>query len=386
MPLTGWISPAQIAADTQALQQAMMAHPERWPQWWSVRSVEQARDCLMGLDLEAHHKKRLLGQVQIASETQALGQQFADLSLPSAMPDYGRQVAPTPCRVVWQNEHAQMVVYPGGHTPVLWVPAIINKHYILDLTEKRSVIQRMQAAGCQVFCMVWRNPQANPSVDDYLESITAALSKLAKPVHLAGYCLGGVLASAVVARGAQVMSLTSVASPLDGQMGELAAWLTPLQQEHMQRCADQRGCIPSGVLSAGFLSLKPESWGGLFHAARAPDLATWLLDGLDVSPAMWEWICKVVYAPGGAINAYGLERLTVPIWNQVFDQDHLVSPASFETQLGVLNSRAPGGHNGGLLREGWLKPWINWLANADPIELPSVEAPRDDLSYSALAL
>ena len=385
--LMPWLSPEQTQADLHAFSQVLLDTPERWPQWWAVRSVEQAADFLSGLALDAEHKHRLMTQVQITLGLQALGQEFSDLKLPSGAPDYGRQLAPTPFQVVWQDERAQLVVYPGEGIPVVWVPAVINKHYILDLSPQRSVIRRMQASGCQVFSVIWRNPTGNPGPEEYLDSVQNALQALGHPVHLAGYCLGGVLAAAAVSKGAQVQSLSLIAAPLDGQMGESSAWFTPLQRAHTERCAQTRGRVPAGVLSAGFLALKPASWGGLFHEGRYPELAAWLMDGLDVSPAMWSWICNRVYGPGGAIQVYGLDALEVPVWNQAFDGDHLVKPQTFETRGGVIQTRAPGGHNGGLLRENWLKPWINWLpGGGQTLTPPRVAEPRDYLTESGAAL
>ena len=184
-----WLSPEQTQADLHAFSQVLLDTPERWPQWWAVRSVEQAADFLSGLALDAEHKHRLMTKVQITLGLQALGQEFSDLKLPSGAPDYGRQLAPTPFQVVWQDERAQLVVYPGEGIPVVWVPAVINKHYILDLSPQRSVIRRMQASGCQVFSVIWRNPTCNPGPDEYLDSVQNALQALGHPVHLEGYCL-----------------------------------------------------------------------------------------------------------------------------------------------------------------------------------------------------
>lgn len=389
-PLYSWFSPQQWQSDVSALQQVLVDRPDRQAQWLGVRQPHEARAFIAGLGLDDGHTQRLMTQIELGGAFSQLTQEFTQLTLPSASPDYGGALAPTPYQVIWQDSRAQLVCYnPTGHAAVLWVPAIINKHYVLDLCPQRSVIQRQCDLGLQVFSLVWRNPQGNPGPQEYLDTLHAALEFLSAPVHLAGYCLGGVLAAAAVSQGANVESLSLVASPLDGEMGELRHWFTPAQKAHTQQCAQARGCVPAGVLSAGFLSLKPRSWGGLFHQSRYPQLATWLVDGLDVSPAMWSWVTDLVYGPGGAMAAYPLAQIRVPVWSQSFDQDHLVPPQNFDCPGGVLNARAPGGHNGGLLRTqpgGWLDGWVRWMGHSQAIDVQPIQTESDYLRESGSAL
>lgn len=384
--LYSWFCEQQFQADMTALQSALLERPDRQAQWLGVRTPDEARAFVTGLGLSDDHQKRLQTQFQVAAAMGQLAQEFTELVLPSPTPAYGSALAPTPYQIVWENEQAQLLCYGGEGAPVFWVPAVINKHYVLDLCPRRSVIQRQLELGGQVFSLVWRNPVENAAPQDYLDSIHQALALFDSPPHLAGYCLGGVLAAAAVVQGARASTLSLIATPLDGQMGELAHWFTPLQREHMQRCAQARGRVPAGVLSAGFLSLKPNSWGGLFNQARYPELATWLLDGLDVSPAMWDWITQQVYGEGGALARYDLAQIDIPVWSQSFDQDHLVPPQNFECAGGVLSTRAPGGHNGGLLRLGWLDGWMRWIGSGEPVSIKPIETQRDDLRESASAL
>ena len=58
------------------------------------------------------------------------------------------------------------------------------------------------------------------------------------------------------------------------------------------------------------------------------------------------------YGEGGVTTRIPLHELSMPIWLQSFDQDHLVPPQSLMTQGSVIQSRAPGGHNSGLLKLG----------------------------------
>jgi polyhydroxyalkanoate synthase len=44
--------------------------------------------------------------------------------------------------------------------PLLMVPPQINRHYILDLSPGRSLVEFAVSQGIQVFMVVWRNPSS----------------------------------------------------------------------------------------------------------------------------------------------------------------------------------------------------------------------------------
>ena len=59
------------------------------------------------------------------------------------------------------------------------VPPQINRHYILDLSPGRSLVEFAVSQGIQVFMVVWRNPSAPRGdgkwgLDDYLAAAERA--------------------------------------------------------------------------------------------------------------------------------------------------------------------------------------------------------------------
>ena len=356
-----WLSLDQCQQDAKAVQNAM-ARSSTSP----LSAGALNKDAWENLGLAPDLQARLRIQGRNAEAWQALMGAPGDFDLPGK-PAYGDDIGVTPGRIVWRGAHAELVHYSAADSvgpALLWVPAPINKHVILDLCDGRSVIARQLELGLDVYALVWRGASNDsmPTPDDLVGSIVEAAGAVAKPVHLAGYCLGGVFAAMAALDGAPVRSLSLVAAPMDGQMGELAAVLTPAQRAHTKFMAEARGLVPAAVLSAGFMALKPESWKGLFSATRPKALTQWLLDGLDVSAPTWHWIMDVVYGAGAM--SQGLQALDVPIWVQSFDDDHLVMPQQLTFARAALHARAPGGHNGGLLRVQpgqWLDPWVQWL-------------------------
>ncbi len=389
LSFTSWYSPAQIHQDMTQLMGVLAQHPEKLGRWANTQSVEEIIALLQTLELDPLHRKRLVSQWLCTVHGAELTRQLTECVIPAVTPNYGSAIAPSNYDVVWENERAQVIRYaskPG--TPMLLVPAVINKHYILDLCHERSLVQSMIAKGYECYCVVWKPITGSEKASDYVHAIELALEALTGPLHLVGYCLGGLLAAQAAMNSKAVHSLTLLASPLNGEAGAIEPWLTPLQRKHMDHCANARGCVPAGVLTAGFLSLKPDSWSSLFRQDRFPELAVWLTDGLDVAPLVWRWIIDKVYGKGGVLASSALNELSIPVWLQSFDQDHLVPPQSLTTLGPVIQSRSPGGHNSGLLKLGagsWIHGWSSWLTDLPPIQLKAIDSECVAFTHSGSA-
>ena len=86
--------------------------------------------------------------------------------------------------------------------PLLVVPPMINRYYILDLAPGRSLIEYCVRQGQQVFAISWRNPDARHrgwNVDTYAQAIAEALEAACAIVragsgHVLALCSGGVVA------------------------------------------------------------------------------------------------------------------------------------------------------------------------------------------------
>ena len=91
-------------------------------------------------------------------------------------------------------------VYP---VPLLIVPPVINKYYILDIAPGRSMIEYFLQQGIQVFAISWRNPTAQHRAwgfDTYGQAIIEALGAVEKitgthRTNIQASCSGGILAA-----------------------------------------------------------------------------------------------------------------------------------------------------------------------------------------------
>lgn len=170
--------------------------------------------------------------------------------------------------VLWRDGASRLLDYgPAGGAPVLVVPSLVNRPYILDLAPEKSLLRFLADQGLRPLLVDWGRPGATErrfSLTEYiagrLEAAAAAAAGTAgMPVAVLGYCMGGLLALALAQRRPElVSSLVLLATPWDfhaeapGQarlLGELA--------EVMTRGFAALGEVPVDVLQMLFAALDP---------------------------------------------------------------------------------------------------------------------------------
>src|SRR5262249_50691953 len=173
--------------------------------------------------------------------------------------EFGKNIANTPGKVVFQNQLMQLIQYaPSTATvhrrPLLIVPPWINKFYILDLKPKNSFIKWCVDQGFTVFVTSWVNPGAELGGKDFsdylLQGPVAAVDAIEKAtgerdVNVIGYCIGGTLAASTTAYMAarsekRIASLTLFTTLLDfSDVGDISVFIDAeqlkLADEHMHR-------------------------------------------------------------------------------------------------------------------------------------------------------
>ena len=129
-----------------------------------------------------------------------------DTRLLDYAPDYAPDCAPDAAR--------------AARTPVLFVPSLVNRARILDLLEGRSLLRWLATQGLHPLLLDWG--WAGPverrfTLTDYVAGrLERALASLARPAILAGYCMGGLLCTALAARRPDLVSaLALLATPWD---------------------------------------------------------------------------------------------------------------------------------------------------------------------------
>lgn len=145
---------------------------------------------------------------------------------------FSRQVEPPP--PLWQSGAAQLLDYgvtaPEGVNgrPVLFVPSLVNRSHILDLTPDRSLMRYLAARGFRPLLLDWGTPgedELRMTFDDAIggtmrEALSAATECADGPVPVVGYCMGGTMAVALAGLAAENISgLAVLAAPWDFHAG-----------------------------------------------------------------------------------------------------------------------------------------------------------------------
>ena len=104
----------------------------------------------------------------------------------------GETLAYTPGDVIYQNDLIQLIQYKAStkkvnEVPLLFIPPFINKYYVLDMDEQKSLIKWAVAQGHTVFVISWINPDATLShkgFNDYMKEGPIAALDAVSYTHL----------------------------------------------------------------------------------------------------------------------------------------------------------------------------------------------------------
>ena len=340
--------------------------------------------------------------------------------------ELGKNVAATPGAVVFRNDLFELIQYaPTTETvhrrPLLFVPPLVNKYYLFDLTPKASYLKWLVDQGHTTFVISWANPDeshADKGLEAYVvEGVLAAMDAVEAAtdqadVDLVSYCLGGTLTAMTLAllaargEGERVASATLIAALVDfADIGEWSVFTGPGDLAAFHRHLDQKGYVEAHDLTKLFATVRANDliWSSvvthylLGDEARASDLLWWFDDGARI-PARFlkEYGADVLGAnrlkdPGGltvAGQALDLSQVTTPVMLVALKDDHVSAwkpTYAQRTHFGGPTRFLMGGsgHNAGMInppaanKHGY---WTNPEAPADP-EAWLAGATRQDGSW-----
>ena len=229
--------------------------------------------------------------------------------------ELGVNVAATPGAVVFKNELMELIQYAPTtdkvyRRPLLFVPPLVNKYYLFDLTPKASYLKWLVDQGHTVFVISWANPDeshADTGMDAYVkDGVIAALDavKLATgeaDADLVSYCLGGTLSAMTLAYLAKtggadrIASATLIATLVDfGDMGEWSVFTGEDDLKAFDRYLDEKGYVEAHDLTKLFSTVRANDliWSSVVNhyllgdEARASDLLWWFDDGSRIPARM----------------------------------------------------------------------------------------------------
>ena len=254
-------------------------------------------------------------------------------------------------------------------SPVLVVYAFINRHYILDLLPKISVIRSLVNQGLDIFATDWGTPSVYDKsltighfVNMYLDKSVDFIRKITKSdkISLFGYCWGGNLALMYAAlHPEKVNSIVTIATPGDFDLDNslLSVWTRAMKEEYI---LDAFGNMPGMLLNAAFNLRRPIEYSHKYvHFFEEPhDLEsvaeffateTWLYDSPPVIGEIYREFVEYCYKQNlliknkmriedtynnnnnnnnGINKIVNLKNITMPFLNIVAQKDDLVAPTS----------------------------------------------------------
>ena len=303
------------------------------------------------------------------------------LRLCRALSERPPAVAPTPADAVFAENKWRLLRYrgaPTAATPVLLVPSLINRHYVLDLLGGRSLIEYLVGRGHPVYCVDWGTPGDEDrylELDDVIAGyIGRAVRRTgddagAERVHLLGYCLGGTLATAYAAAFPdRIATLTAMAAPIDfDQAGIMTDWVrTPTFD--LEALASI-GNLPWPLMQTAFHWLRPTLKAAklalVLDRAGDPDflasflaLERWSTDNVSFPGEVYRRYIDELYRENRLVagelaiagRAADLAAIACPLHVVCFEGDHIVPEASALALVDRVSSTdvsvwcKPGGH------------------------------------------
>ena len=302
--------------------------------------------------------------------------------------------------VVWREGTTRLLDYSAGGNgvPLLIIPSLINRAYILDLEPERSFLRFLAGEGFRPYLVDWAEPgkaERDFSLDDYISGrLSQALDIVArhakaKPVAI-GYCMGGLLALGLAQhRQGYLAGLALLATPWDFhaeriEQARLIGAMTP-QFEPLFRLL---GELPVDVIQALFAALDPSLALRKFLSFAALDPASakarqfvaledWLNDGVALAaPVARETLGDWYGANATMRGTWKLAgrpvrpaAIRLPTIAVIPDQDRIVPPASALALANAIPTcevlRTATGHIGMMagakaLADVW-QPLASWL-------------------------
>jgi len=322
--------------------------------------------------------------------------------------ELGVDLAATPGSVVYRNELMELIQYAPAtdevyRRPILYVPPLVNKYYLLDLQPKSSLIRWLVEQGHNVFVISWVNPGpelADKGLADYirqgpieaLDAIEQATGE--READTFGFCMGGTLLAIALAwlaakgEGGRVASATTIGTMFDfSHLGQWATFSEPEQLRAMERHLLHKGFMAAQDLQALFSAVRANDliWSSVVNhylldrEAPPSDILHWFADGAHIPRAfLLEWARDVLrdnkLAKGGLaldgveidlgavrtpLLAISLKDDHVSAWQATYDSARLMGG-----EIAFLLGGS--GHNAGVINPPSANKHGFWVSEAMP--------------------
>ncbi len=296
------------------------------------------------------------------------------------------RIAPTPRSEVFSDGTAKLYHFEPagdpGRLPLLLVPSMINRWYIMDLRPGASLVEALVEQGFDVWLLDWGMPNDEDrhlTWGDVLRRLARMERRVrrltgAPKVGLLGYCMGATLSAIHVAlRPEGVAAFCNLLGPIDfshsGLLGTLVdkRWFDP-------KALTAPGNLPAPQMQAGFVSLRPTSqfskWVGLADRGHDPaareafwSLETWASDNIPFPASAYVTYIGELYQDNRLVagthrvdgQAVDLGQITCPVLTVTTESDTICPKPAAQALNELVGSTdteqlvAKGGHVGAVV-------------------------------------
>lgn len=265
--------------------------------------------------------------------------------------------------------------------PVLLIPSLINRYYILDLLPRRSYVEFLVNQGFRVYLLDWGEPDdadRNVTLEDHVQRfINRATEEIcrteqAEKVSLVGYCMGGTLSLMYAAlEPEKVANLVLLATPVDFANDSLLSVWAREPFFDADRLVDTYGNVPVSVMQSVFQLLKPAKtytrYIDLYQNADNPEFVEtflafdyWANDQIPIAGETFRKFVKETFQQNLLIKdqmtlggiKISLRKIKSRLLSVLAEHDNIVPPPSAAAIEGKSSAsefelvRVPGGHHG----------------------------------------
>lgn len=303
--------------------------------------------------------------------------------------------------VVWRDGSSYLYNYKATAKhpqPILIIPSLINRHYILDLEENNSFVKFLADNGLDVYLASWGEPTTDEldfGLDSYISRIGKMIDTIYKTtgqkIVLGGYCMGGLLAMAgAMERSEKLKSIAFFSTPWDFHGGNFVRFI--LSEENLratESIIDSYEKIPAAFVQAifyymhfSFVGQKFETHPFLAENSHYKDsflaLESWANDGISMTRTVakecfFEWVnnnnvTKLKWKSCGEyVSPHKISHL--PAFFAMPKKDRIVPPACAMPLTSYFNNHAiiepNAGHIGMIVgtsakQQTW-QPFLEWV-------------------------
>ena len=310
--------------------------------------------------------------------------------------------------VLWADGSTRLLDYGDDDAgvedqmTVLFVPSLVNRGYVLDLSARRSMLRWMARHGIRPLLVDWGGPgeaEKDFSLDDYIlgrldaaidQALSVSRGSTGDKIGLVGYCMGGDLAlAAAQRRQLDLRALALLATPRGFHGGSgLQGRLFAAARDSLEAVIGGFGELPVDILQTFFASLDPALGLRKFRrfaeldpegdkAAEFVALEDWLNDGVALTASvaktcLIEWYGENSTAEGKwLIGGEPVDpgAIDLPTLVAAPSADRIVPPESARPLADLIAGAElmtpPSGHIGMVVgskaEEGLWRPLTDWL-------------------------